>query len=178
MSRVTGLWSWDFFKESSDHAMLFLLIMAEGSGVPECCIIVILKYLLVLMILLLGVLLIGLWSCSALVGLCCCWFQLICRRVQESSWSVSVAWSGAKYAFWSLRIFSKLISMRRCSRFICQLLDSCYYCPKILPWEKYILRILFLKNSDYFITWAHVHSILMKITSSQKNQWMWKLLKY
>ncbi|KAG5244306.1 hypothetical protein IMY05_006G0203900 [Salix suchowensis] len=55
MSRVTGLWSWDFFKESSDHAMLFLLIMAEGSGVPECCIIVILIYLLVLMILLLGV---------------------------------------------------------------------------------------------------------------------------
>jgi hypothetical protein len=52
MSRVTGLWFWDFFKESSDHAMLFLL-MAEGSGVPECCIVVVLIYLLVLMILLL-----------------------------------------------------------------------------------------------------------------------------
>lgn len=52
MSRVTGLWFWDFFKESSGHAMLFLL-MAEGSGVPECCILVVLIYLLVLMILLL-----------------------------------------------------------------------------------------------------------------------------
>ncbi|KAG6772731.1 hypothetical protein POTOM_024151 [Populus tomentosa] len=62
MSRVTGLWFWDFFKESSDHAMLFLL-MAEGSGVPECCIVVVLIYLLVLMILLL-------------------------ERVQESSWGV------------------------------------------------------------------------------------------
>ncbi|KAK8545166.1 hypothetical protein V6N13_066465 [Hibiscus sabdariffa] len=72
--RLRYSWIWvQNFKQSSYHAMLLLLFTAGGSGVPQCCIILI--YVGLLYFYNFDESLIWSnadWSCSTYVGLFCC----------------------------------------------------------------------------------------------------------
>lgn len=80
-SRIVGLLFWDFFKEWCGHVILIdgwrlwsspllrIFIHWDSYACFDDS----------------QVLLTGLWSCSALLGLCCCSFQLTCCCMQERS---------------------------------------------------------------------------------------------